>query len=364
MAAAVQATQIAVPDDARDVQATLRLGWAIAELRGRYQPLIGGTPRVPAIAIVRPDHALPLSEERSPLEQAIQVESVVRALTTQLNLDFPCRDLSYDFDCTTEKTSEELTALCKGFGTDLQGWEKLSALLWAWDAKIQDTLAQGSLSQASAYQLGRGLAEAFWALDPSVTGEDDARSWTVLLGLSRRTALGHRLDRLSRYFDPRVAPAIRASVDAWGDVASDQAWRQQSNSVPSLFEQIRVWRDLMLGETNPDSLQSTATILARTRSIGPILKAFVVELSILALGFAVAGVAVALLSSTSNNNHVWGSLLAVLGLFGITTAGLIARAKAMAQDLLTKLQATLSAELLALQITVCPAKVKDKKGVK
>src|SRR5205814_772266 len=61
-------------------------------------------------------------------------------------------------------------------------WKKFTDALFYWDAKIQDKLTlQPTLS--AAYQLGRGLAETSWALDPAnAEAEDDWRSWVFLFG--------------------------------------------------------------------------------------------------------------------------------------------------------------------------------------
>src|SRR5580658_4976079 len=72
-------------DDADHVLAALRLGWAVAEMRGRNRPdgpsgeVIGMPDRV--------DHPLPLRIERGKTELRIEIQSVVAELAQQLLVD-------------------------------------------------------------------------------------------------------------------------------------------------------------------------------------------------------------------------------------------------------------------------------------
>ena len=60
-------------------------------------------------------------------------------------------------------------------------WTQLTQTLFYFDAQVQDTLSSTSDTQATAYLLGRGLAEAYWALDPAA-GDGTVTSWNFLLG--------------------------------------------------------------------------------------------------------------------------------------------------------------------------------------
>ncbi len=80
--------------DAERVLRALRLGWAMAELRGRLRPghkLVHLDPFVPKL---RSEHALPLTGERGELEQLIEVEVAVGALAEQRALDFDVNQLT------------------------------------------------------------------------------------------------------------------------------------------------------------------------------------------------------------------------------------------------------------------------------
>jgi hypothetical protein len=72
-------------DDAREVLSALRLGWSVAEMRGRNRPGgpsgdIGGMPD-------HIDHPLPLRIERSKTELRIEVQSVLAELAQELRVD-------------------------------------------------------------------------------------------------------------------------------------------------------------------------------------------------------------------------------------------------------------------------------------
>ncbi|HEX3873362.1 MAG TPA: hypothetical protein VHW26_04385, partial [Solirubrobacteraceae bacterium] len=74
------------PVDAADVTSAFRLGWAIAELRGRYRPAVPHVEDQPTAT--RPDNALRLAAERTPAEQRFELFRVVRGLSGVLELDF------------------------------------------------------------------------------------------------------------------------------------------------------------------------------------------------------------------------------------------------------------------------------------
>src|SRR6266540_3205994 len=71
------------PSETDQVVEALRFGWAFAEVRGRMRM---GDPQ--HLTGARPDHALPLGDERSWLEQTIETEKVVQTLAEHLGLDF------------------------------------------------------------------------------------------------------------------------------------------------------------------------------------------------------------------------------------------------------------------------------------
>src|SRR5271156_2335236 len=76
---------VAAPDDAEDVLCALRLGWFLAESRGRNRP--GGQLGVRTSLPDHIDHALPLRVERGPTELRIEAQKVVAQLAVDLQVD-------------------------------------------------------------------------------------------------------------------------------------------------------------------------------------------------------------------------------------------------------------------------------------
>jgi hypothetical protein len=74
-----------VMDDAHDVLSALRLGWSVAEMRGRNRP--GGPPGEVISLPDHTDHPLPLRIERGRSELRIEIQSVVAELAGKLHVD-------------------------------------------------------------------------------------------------------------------------------------------------------------------------------------------------------------------------------------------------------------------------------------
>jgi hypothetical protein len=72
-------------DDAYDVLSALRLGWSVAEMRGRNRP--DGPPGEVVGMPDHVDHPLPLRIERGKTELRIEIQSVVAELARQLRVD-------------------------------------------------------------------------------------------------------------------------------------------------------------------------------------------------------------------------------------------------------------------------------------
>src|ERR1700726_4117678 len=71
--------------DAKDVLAALRLGWSVAEMRGRNRP--DGPPGEVIGMPDHLDHPLPLRIERGKTELRIEIQSVVAELARRLCVD-------------------------------------------------------------------------------------------------------------------------------------------------------------------------------------------------------------------------------------------------------------------------------------
>ncbi len=326
----------ALADEERVVAAT-RLGWAIAEVRGRLRR---GPPEHDQP--VRPEHALPLGDERSWREQTIETEVVAAALASALAVDFPLEELS------GQRGNGTAAAHLRGLASQLEHdrehapvhvgtrWDDLCEFLYDWDAKIQDTFAGDSFAAASGYQLGRGLAEVYWALDPKAR-DDDPRSWAFLLGDSRIEQLSRLLTSLTDYFNGNAAAAVTSSLGAWERAVADPDVPSLPDIEVTLHDQLRVWHDLLfLGQQPTDRVDAT-DLIAKARRAWPVVRAFLprdrdcarrIHRRRCCFGVFVAG----------NYTTVLAPILTALGAFGVTSAGALARAKSEATSLLAQLR--------------------------
>jgi len=317
------------PADAAEVTSAFRLGWAIAELRGRYRPTVGHVETGPTSR--RADNALPLAAERTPVEQRIELFMVVRGLSAALGLDFP------DGPSKAART-DQLRLLLAGLDSqpaDPALWDKLTEGFYVWDSAIQDDLVLRP-RLAAAYQLGRGLAETYWVLDPAITEPGDPRTWTELLGPRRIGLLKRLAGRLSDYLDPMIVAVVGHTLDAWATVAAEPAWREHPDARLELFRQGLVWRDLVRGERRPRDLVVEHGTLNSLGVVIPVLRAFYAQIIIglIAVVALVIG-ASRLAASAGNTDH--NVVIGLLGSFGVTATTLYTRAKAQATSLIDEL---------------------------
>lgn len=320
------------PNDIDHVRAAFRLGWAIAELRGRYRPDVRARELdVEHAPIARTGHALPLGNERTTKEQRIEVIRVLEGLSEQLEISFP----TAAGDTKMKQLDPTLRKLDKT-PQDAGASDQLANGLYYWDADIQDRLALIPILSA-AYQLGRGLAETYWALDPQITDSQDARSWLVLLGDDRRATLKRLIARLADFVDPLTVPAVTGSLDAWGELAGDQHWRLQPDTRPILGQQALLWRDLIRGEQRPRDLIAGTNALRQIKLLPELWPVLWPQLTLGLLAVAaLVGAAIALASGAKNVG--FATAVGVLGGLGITSASLYGRAKASATSLLASIR--------------------------
>lgn len=325
-------------EDAQSVIASFRFGWAIAELRGRYRPDVSHVEELPVAPVLkRTEHALPLANERTPKEQRIEVIKIVAGLSQQLELTFP--------DTGGQTMADKLDGPIRALDAESKNhkaWNALTEDFYNWDKRIQDALALRPLLSA-AYQLGRGLAETYWELDPGVADQDDSRSWQVVLGEQRRATLKRATARLSAYLDPLTIPAVCVSLDAWGEVASDPGWRREPDARRLLFGQGLLWRDLVRGERRPQDLAVTRGVIGRVGMILPVLRAFWPQI-VIGLAAVVALVIGASQLASASGSKANNTFISILGGLGITSASLYAHAKASATSTIDALRKSFEAE--------------------
>lgn|GEM_PF-4633272 len=341
----------------------IRLGWAMAEVRARYwialgapfspPPLGEGMMRAPAA------NFLPLGPERTGHELAIQTQSVVCGLAGELGLDLDCSELSWQADAAGKASDQLFRLVHEVEAARDAAWPGFSEFLYAWDARIQDRLAAGSFTESAGYLLGRGLGEICWGptMANPVGVREPPTDWSTFLGEERRGNILRYLDRLSGYFHPLTVPAIRCSLAAWAEVADDAEWRTQPRVADQVNIQALLWRDLLLGQRDPESLIVTTWNLGKARSGWRVFRVFWPQVLTAAIGILLlSGAAWILADPKSATRHGLGAVLGVLGFFGITGAGLHARVKNTAQQLLAKVRLTYELDLIADAATLRPAK--------
>lgn len=389
------------PPDAVNVRTALRLGWLIAEVRGRARP---GGPGAEFVADMARGHwALPLGSERSAAEQEVEAEHALAAVAKRLSVDWPAAPPEANAPSAPGLAARALAAIAQGMGAGRGGmglapaqpgppavpsfsaemsrlgkavadqrrthdpaeqatWRELARLLYRWDARIQDELLSNSDSQANAYELGRALAEMYWALEPDAParvphgqgGQLNPVSWTFLFGDDRRGDISRLLGRLAPYFAPLTPPAVAGSVEVWGQVAASEQWRRADDVRKILLEQIRNWYSLLVADLDPETMLKPYAGLRSWRIFAKAFRTFGLEMVTGTLGVAaIAGFALLLVYAP----HQPGlkAAVAVLGFLGVTGAGLQTRLKATTQSMIARLSVDLSTELVAEQITVTPS---------
>jgi hypothetical protein len=239
-------------------------------------------------------------------------------------------------------------------------WGHVAQLLHEWDAAIQNGFAARADVLANAYLLGRGLAECYWALgpdDPAPGSEQEgttvASAWTFLFGDGRRAELSRLVARVGPHVNALTPTAISGSIEAWGAVAADAPWRSVGTSRDRLYEQLRRWYELLILSRDPTTyvkpyavLRGWRTTMRAFRALGPQL--------LLALGSAAAVGAVVWLLSTDRGSALLSTVLGLLGVVGLTTATVVAKAKSAGQRLLARLRQDAYSDLVAIAITSVP----------
>ncbi len=442
---------MAAPDDAKDVLCALRLGWFLAESRGRNKP--GGQLGVRTSLPDHADHALPLRIERGPTELRIEAQKVVAQLAADLKVDTdgdgtsfakamddksrvldPIRaprasgalqraldqlrmaavGRSYPGDSEPPTPQQALQTLQAAVDPQQQAvtaatargdqaaaageqrgldtlhtaiaalqactdgdanaaqariaavreslqvvvaaaddpWQDLAQLMWRFDAHIQDRLSAMSETQACGYQLGRGLAETYWALDPDQgTG---SRCWDFLLGDERCTEICRLVGRLGAYMTEYTAPAITGSIEVWKYLVCQPAWRgdgQVANA--ALYHQIRRWYELIVLGQDPTTLIEPAGLMSGVQTVARAAKLFLPELVATVIGLAFL-VLLLLLISVGTGTTWEKTVSGIVAAVGLSLAGLTGTLKNSAQAMLKRLRQDTYTDLVAIAVQTAP----------
>jgi hypothetical protein len=436
-------------DDARDVLAALRLGWSVAEMRGRNWP--DGPPGEVIGMPDRADRPLPLRIERGKTELRIEIQSVVAELAQELRVDDAPDGTSFStalgdkakllaharapkaadalrqaldslqqaaanqqdarqvltagvatqqdvvarrrqtlaakqFARAPEATVYVEQASCAGEEAGLAAlehvietltqhgpddaaqaitqrlqelaaaarrpWADLAELMWQFDAHVQDRLAALSERQAIGYQLGRGLADTYWAHNPQE--QHGSASWGFLLGERRCDELSRLTGRLAAYMGEYTASAIAGSLEVWKAVASTPAWLGRADQADvALYSQIRRWYELIILGQDPTTLIGPAAVMRNYRTLARALQLFWPQLVATVLGFA--SLVTLLVLVNTNGSAAWAKTLSgVVAAVGLSLAGLTGTLKNSAQALLKRLRQDAYTDLVAIAVQTAP----------
>jgi hypothetical protein len=347
-----------------EVTAALRLGWAVAEVRGRAWP--DGPRPAGTVPPLDPPHVLPLRSQRRPADAR---REALRGLVTAATLLRVDRDGALPDELRTALPREESGDAVAEGGDDAASvdadpaapdpppWSTTATFFLEWDAWFQDELAQRDEALANAYLLGRGLAECYWGLGPesawTASGKPSAVSPAFLLGADRRLELSRMLGRLDPATAHETSPAaIAGSLEAWGAVAEDEHWLRAPDLRPALYEQVRRWYQLLVLGQDPTTLIRPYAKLTGLRGAGRAARLFWPQLVLFITGL---GLATAYFTATGVSAPSWfSSLLATSGFGVLVAAGVLTRGQSAAQRLLTRLRQDAYTDLVAVSLTTVP----------
>jgi hypothetical protein len=339
-----------------EVAAALRLGWAVAEVRGRAWP--DGPRPSAAVPLLDPPEVLPLRSQRRPADARREALRGLVAAATLLGVG---RDGALARELRTALPVEEPGDTASGAvdptSVDDPPWSATAAFFLTWDAWFQDELAQRDESLANAYLLGRGLAECYWGLGSEATwvrnGTPSAVSPAFLLGADRRLELSRMLGRLDPHITHETSPAaISGSLEAWGAVAEDEHWLSAPDLRATLYEQVRRWYQLVILGQDPTTLIRPYAKLTGLRGIGRAARLFRPQLVLFGTAFALV---TAFFAASGGTAPTWvTSLLATSGFGVFVAAGVLARGQSAAQRLLTRLRQDAYTDLVAVSLTTVP----------
>ncbi len=210
-----------------------------------------------------PDH-LPGASQMTGYEKAAvlagQAGAVLTALTPKLGVSPP--------------TAAGVRAVLASPGHDRDGVRHEIQALYL---DVRARLAENAPELATAFGLGRMLADTVWLPRSGATGIFAERFYRYRLA----NAYGW-LEDLDHFFPPRAAAAVSSSLRAWQDWVAGQPEKDAKPDparfgepvIRALHHQGEVWRRLLSGEKDPmhmvnsgDYVQAGALLLRRCRQI-------------------------------------------------------------------------------------------------
>jgi hypothetical protein len=373
--------------DVQRLRQALNLGWSMAELRGRLRYGHVEPPGTVDYQFPREKfHALPIGGEHSLVEQQIAGRVAVGLLAQPFGLDGPLpnrkeaaasetiRALAMDLEsklAAAERNGEPVARPdTYPAGSEVaKAWEEIADAIYYWDEQIQDGFGV-SAELLAAYQLGRGLSEIFWALNPdapepatmptrqSTASPPDPGSWEFLLGPRRQLMLCTYLKLLEGALTPLSGPAVKGPLTRWCMLVTNKEVRNRPDEAQrALRLQLQNWREVLLGSRDPTSFAKHFGFKLALRQAFRVMQTLPLETALAGGGIALLAAAGYALGSDTSNKGL-AVFASVLGFFGVTGAGLLAKAKAQAAVLSGHLREAFYRDIVAAQATVLPKDVK------
>jgi hypothetical protein len=342
-----------VPDDAAALVDAMRLGWYMAEVRGRNRPddpskgVAEKRYSHPALSAARqsPEPALLLRAERSSPGLRVAAQEVLVVIAGKLDIDVNPGDGSSYSKQVAQQADELATLRDKGSDAAQCAWYALAQLIFTFDVHIQDSLTAKSETQVSGYQLGRAIAESYWALNPGLSSESsDPAAWWVLFGEGRCQEIVNLVKRLSAYMAPNTPSAMAGSLQVWRHIATDPAWRTDVNAYLGLHQQVCLWYDLITTAQDPMTFASPY-MLARIFLGARVIRLYWRRAMLFVVGVAALIALVSLLGSGTGGALV-SVVLGIVAAVGVSAGGLGLSMGRLPQDM--------NADVAAVAITTAP----------
>jgi hypothetical protein len=339
---------VALPEDSKQVIDAFRLGWYVAEVRGRNRP--GGPAHADTMLPKGDRHPLPLRIERTPAERRIEAQGMLAALAQQLGVD---SGTDGGYGTLVDQNAHRLAKARSEQVPADAAWEALAAVLWKFDAHIQDVLPATSEMRSCAYQLGRGLAETYWALVPTDT--QGPQSYRFLFGQPRCAELSRLIGRLSAYLNTYTGSAMVGSIEIWKDFAHRDTMSadESAQACEALRNQIRRWYELVVLAQDPTTLIRPFDVIGSYRTLAQAIKQFAPQVVATVIGLG-ALVVVLIMLSVGEHSDLVQTIGVVLAAAGVSIGGVTGALKNSAQSILVRLRQDTYTELVTEGITVQP----------
>ncbi len=264
---------------------------------------------------------------------------VLVALADKLGVGSAPDGSSYAQD--VDRRAKEVRTLRIGGADASAAWNELSGLIYRFDAHIQDSLYAKSDTLVCGYQVGRALAESYWALDPSVSDGRSPAGWDFLFSTGRCYEISSLLGRHAAYLHADTAAVIAGSLMVWRHVATDASWRH--NALSHLNRQVRIWHDLTVFNRDPSTYIKPYARLRTSAVAWVTIRSFQGRI-VLALVGVGALIALIVTLGSGAGTAITTTVLSILAAAGISTAGVSAG----------RFRRDLNTDMTAISITTVP----------